>query len=159
MSDDEQMTPAEELRTLIGHQEVELGSGEKVRVQAYGFLDSAQAELIALESGLIDRLGALMPAPGDLAGLDTTALKRALFADMAALIHLVALSVGRPVAWVKALSGDDGQLVLLAWWSLNQLFFLRSAAIESGIRAGRSAAAAGSPSSPGSSATGTASPS
>ncbi|RHW21882.1 DUF6631 family protein [Pseudomonas jilinensis] len=42
-----------------------------------------------------------------------------------AVRELVAISCGQPVDWVRSLRPEDGEELLLTWWTANQHFFIR----------------------------------
>ena len=44
------------------------------------------------------------------------------------VLFLVALSVGKSVEWVQALSGEEAEGLLMVWWAVNSDFFTRQAA-------------------------------
>lgn len=41
------------------------------------------------------------------------------------IMEAVAIAVGKPVSWVRALGPDDGNLLLMAWWGVQGPFFVR----------------------------------
>ncbi|MCO1815073.1 hypothetical protein FA451_32090, partial [Pseudomonas aeruginosa] len=42
-----------------------------------------------------------------------------------ALRELLAISCGQSVDWVGALPADDGEALVLTWWTVNSGFFVR----------------------------------
>ena len=41
------------------------------------------------------------------------------------LIKLLAICTNQPVEWVKSLSPEEGELLMVYWWSVNSNFFIR----------------------------------
>ncbi|MDR1063027.1 MAG: hypothetical protein LBL48_03720 [Azoarcus sp.] len=130
--------------------------GETVTVREYSF-----GEQLKHGALLSELTGALRPAlshatsggaqqPGDL--LD------ALAAHSDEVLAAIALSVDRPVEWVAALSGEDGEALALTWWGVNMGFFVRRLVTYPSLVAAvhqKLATSDGAPSSPCSSATDT----
>ncbi|MDR1936849.1 MAG: hypothetical protein LBS49_14975 [Candidatus Accumulibacter sp.] len=62
---------------------------------------------------------ALVPEDEPTAALD------ALAAHWESMRPLVALACGRDAAWIEALAPEEGEVLLIVWWSVNQGFFIR----------------------------------
>lgn len=115
--------PAGDDDLAILHPEISLLiGGENVTVREYGLVDGLKVRAflapfitdirILFEDGpfLTDDVIALMGRHVDL------------------VMEAVALSVGKPTTWVRALGSDDGNLLLLAWWGVHGPFFIRQIA-------------------------------
>jgi hypothetical protein len=148
-------SPAQDLRDLIGHGEVEVG-GKTLVVSAYGFLQVGRAEALAAEAGLLDGLLDLFGTTADPESIDLAALRRVLFRDPERLAELLALATGQPADWIQTLGSGDTLLLVSTWWAVNHGFFIDLLVAELGARAHRRARGQpGQPSSPPSSDTAT----
>jgi hypothetical protein len=39
--------------------------------------------------------------------------------------QIISICCGKPTEWIEGLSGEDGELLMAMWWSVNQGFFVR----------------------------------
>lgn len=114
----------EELAILLGCKEVNLASGELVTVREYGgFMEGMRVDAIA--APLMHELGDLFERMSNGEQFSLQALSGAFGAHPQAMAQLLAMACDRDREWVESLSDDDGQLLLMVWWSVNQGFFLR----------------------------------
>lgn len=137
-----------ELDVLHPEQTLQVG-GRTVTVREYSFVEGLRIEAkvrplvqgldaMAAEDGpAIDRLYALMAENHEL------------------VLELVAQACGQPLDWVRGLGDEDGQSLLMAWWSANARFFLRRLILRRAAEQEQSRARDGAPSSPRSSTTDT----
>lgn len=122
-----QPSPAEDLATLAPEQALAIG-GETVTVRPFGFIEGLR--LHALAAPIVNGLAAMAEAGGEAgqapdaeADFDRLA---ALFGEHeAALVSLMALSTGKPEAWIRALDDADGQALLMLFWVIQKDFFMR----------------------------------
>jgi hypothetical protein len=144
------LAEADDLAVLAPDAEITL-AGEAVTVREYTF-----GEQLRHGALLTELTEAMRPAFALKEG-DVGALFDALAAHHEALLAAIALAVDRAAEWVAALSGEDGETLMLTWWRVNQGFFVRRLVLYPVLAAARKAAGApaGAKSSPSSSTTGT----
>lgn len=110
---------AEELDILAGLRTVTI-QGEAIEVREFSFTQEMQ--VLPLSAPIIREMAEVFTqeaAPDELA-ID------AVFARHAeALYQLLAVSIDRPVDWIKTLPGQDGSALLMTFWSVNRHFFIR----------------------------------
>jgi hypothetical protein len=141
----EKPADADELAVLVPDVEITVG-GQKITVRELRF-----GEQVRHAGALAAIVAAMLPNQKDGKG--------ALFLDALPvcgkeLFTLLAVATGQSEAWVEALSSEDGDQLLLAFWETNRRFFGRRLAVL--LDAAEIAAAlAGAASSPPSSATDT----
>ncbi|SFL60954.1 DUF6631 family protein, partial [Azotobacter beijerinckii] len=113
----------------------------KITVREYGFVEGLRLLPLAepIIAGLKGGMGSSVPAFESIMGII------AKHADVA--VQLMAAAADVEVEWIESLSQDDGQLLLMVWWSVNGPFYLRTAATRAVV-----AARAGATSTPPSSA-------
>lgn len=124
MSESQQADQNEELEILLGCKQVTLATGEEVTVREYGgFLEGMRVDAIA--SPVIQDLHALFSEISDGGDFNLLELAAVFGAHEEVIARLIAMACDKPEDWVKSLNDEDGQLLLMAWWSTNQGFFLR----------------------------------
>lgn len=141
--------PASELEILVPDHTLTLSDGESVTVHEYSFMEGLRVD--ALAGGLIKPLQDLFLASrDDGVGLRLQDLAAVFGAEPMLMAELLAMACDREPEWVQALPDQDGQLLMLAWWNVNQGFFVRRLVTELGARLGRQGAPrqAGADSSP-----------
>lgn len=110
---------ADDLNILLPDRTITLKNGTVLTVKEIRF-----GEQLRLANSLNAVSAALKPALT--ATHDAvTAILDALSTVPDHLITLIALSIEKPVDFVKALSGEDGEMLSLTWWGVNQGFFVR----------------------------------
>ncbi|MNZ69191.1 hypothetical protein D3C78_874830 [compost metagenome] len=112
---------ANELEILFPDREI-LVAGQTVTVRELRFAEQLK------HHHLLAPLSAALEAsePTELAGLDSVnRIYDLLAAHEEPVVALVAISVGRDEAWVRALPAADGENLLLTWWGVNSGFFIR----------------------------------
>lgn len=117
----------DDLAVLQPNRTLPLG-GRSVTVREIGFFESLNlhAEVAALVADLADRT--------EDGSIDLGRLHRVCAAHPTATIALLAQACDQPAAWVEALPGAQGDLLLLTFWAVNADFFLQRvlAAVELG---------------------------
>lgn len=141
-----------DLDVLFPDRDIEI-AGETVTVRELRFEEQIQHH--ALLNRVTEDLAAI-PLDALESGEGVNLLLDAIFRNWESLRPLVALSVGRGEDWVRNLSGQDGETLVLVWWAANQGFFIRRL-LRPAI-AQQAARPAGARSSPPSSSTDTAAP-
>lgn len=122
-----------ELEVLIPDQTLTLSTGEQVTVHEYSFMEGLRVD--ALAGGLIKSLQDLFLASREKAQDFRLHDLAAIFgAEPQIMSELMAMACDRGADWVKALSDQDGQLLILAWWNVNRSFFVRRLVTELGAR-------------------------
>lgn len=122
-------------------------AGREITVREYGFVEGLRLLRIAepIIAGLQGGMGSSVPAFESIMGV---------IAEHAGVaVQLMAAAADVEVEWIESLSQDDGQLLLMVWWSVNGPFYLRTAATRAVV-----AARAGATSTPPSSAPATEAP-
>lgn len=113
--------PENDLAVLFPDREITI-AGVPLTVRELRFEE--QAAHNAVLAGLADALGAIPPdALQTESGINI--VLDVLAAHWEGVRTLVAVSTGQPLAWVRGLSGEDGEDLALTWWAVNQGFFLR----------------------------------
>ncbi len=132
-----------ELEILIPDQQLTLSTGESITVHEYNFMEGLRVD--ALAGSLVRRLQDLFMSSEQ---VDTEFRLHDLAAvfgeEPVILSRLLAIACEREPAWVEALSDQDGQLLLLAWWNVNRFFFVRRLVTELGARTAQHQAGDGS---------------
>lgn len=114
----------EELEILLGGRQVTLSTDEEVTVREYGgFLEGMRVDAIA--APMLEDLRQLFDTLANGGDFSIQALSSALGSHPEVMVKLLAISCDKPEEWITSLSDDDGQLLLMVWWSANQSFFLR----------------------------------
>lgn len=117
-------------------------AGREVTVREYGFVQGLriQAAAAPIISALADA------AEGR---FDVEAVLAILAAHPAELVALIAAATELAPAEIEALPDDEGQLLMLTWWTVNAGFFVRRVAMRVAprIAAAPSAGATSTPSS------------
>ncbi len=145
--------PAEnDLDVLFPDRDIEVG-GAKVTVRELRFEEQILHH--ALLNRVVEDLAAI-PLDALESGEGVNLVLDAIFRHWESLRPLVALSADQSEDWVRELSGQDGETLVLVWWAVNQGFFIRRL-LRPAI-AQRAMRPAGAKSSPPSSNTDTAAP-
>jgi hypothetical protein len=144
------VTEADDLEILIGAQTVPI-RGEEVTVREFNF--GEQLKHWAALTALSDALAPAFDAPEE---EKLTKILDALATHGEAILPLAALASGKTVEWMRALNGDEGAALLLAFWTVNVRFFVRRLQRQAFAREVLNVTRAGAPSSPPSSGTDTA---
>lgn len=121
--------PADDLSVLAPNRDLAVG-GELVTVTEYGFVEGARLQ--GAITPFIDRLADLVE--GSLL-TDHTQVRVAFGDHIDAIVHAIAVSIGRTDQWVAALNDADGEILIDTWWVVNQPFFLRRVRTALGVRA------------------------
>ncbi len=132
---------ADDLNVLHPEREVEL-DGRTVTVREYGFVEGLKIQRSAavLVAALVEAQGA-----GDVAYQSV----QSIMADHAdILIDLMARAADVDADWIRGLSDEDGQLLMMVWWSVNGPFFVRRVAVDVAITAQSAGQTSTPPSSP-----------
>lgn len=104
-------------------------AGREITVREYGFVEGLRLLPMAepIIAGLQSGMGSGVPAFDSIMGII------AENADVA--VRLMAAATDVEVKWIESLSQDDGQLLLMVWWSVNGPFYLRTAATRAIVAA------------------------
>lgn len=143
---------ADDLEVLFPDRGVAIG-GRAIQVRELRFEEQIQHH--ALLNRITDDLAAI-PLDALESGAGVNLVLDVIFRHWESLRPIVALSVDESEEWVSGLSGEDGETLVLVWWSVNQGFFIRRL-LRPAI-AQRALRQAGEKSSPPSSSTDTAAP-
>lgn len=140
---------AEEL-DLLHPERTAVLAGRKVTVREYGFVEGTRLRLVAkpFTEGLFGLIKS-SEVPDYEAVLDVIAEHLDL------VLELVAASADVKVDWVKRLSSEDGELLLMMWWGACGAFFMRAALQRLRVERQVETLLAGAVSTPPSSPTGT----
>ncbi|GHU34230.1 hypothetical protein AGMMS50256_27560 [Betaproteobacteria bacterium] len=135
---------ADDLSVLLPEHEIVIG-GESVTVRELNF-----GEQLKYGPVLAAFTHAIKPAFDVPVEEGWTLILDALAVHHEQLIALVALCCGRDRAFIDALTGEDGETLLLTWWMVNKDFFIRRLTRPLLVKAmaARSNAQAGAKSSP-----------
>ncbi|MEI1029104.1 DUF6631 family protein [Pseudomonas aeruginosa] len=113
--------PDDSLSVLFPDRQLAVG-GVEVTVRELSF--SEQLRHNHLLAPLADALAAVPPEQLD--GPESiNVIFDALARHADALRELLAISCGQSVDWVDALPADDGEALVLTWWTVNNGFFVR----------------------------------
>ncbi len=93
-------------------------AGRSVTVREFRFKDGM--EIGPLIVALVKDLDGAVGDGSDLSGLFDT-----LYAHPDVLRHLLLKSTGQDTEWLDSLSGQEGDQLLMAFWSVNGPFFVR----------------------------------
>jgi len=104
--------------------EIEVG-GEKVKVRAFRALEGLRATPIARP--IVNSLREL--AEGDAEAIEADAVMDLLARHAEAFLELVALSIGKPVDWVRSLRDEESFALAMIFWEVNAGFFMRRLAV------------------------------
>lgn len=127
-------------------------AGVKLTMREYRF-----AEALALHAPIARFTDAFtqVALDGNFADLDSL---RSVFGERQDdVVQLIAAACDQPPEWVASLSAEEGENLLLLWWSVNSPFFVRRVLLSVGLAKAREPLG-GPTSSSGSSLTGTAPP-
>lgn len=113
---------ANDLDVLFPDRSLPLIGGKAVTVRELRFEEQIQHH--ALLSRITEDLAA-MPLDALESAAGVNLVLDVVFGHWPSLRPLVALSVGESEEWVSDLSGEDGETLVLVWWSVNQGFFIR----------------------------------
>jgi hypothetical protein len=94
-------------------------AGEQVEVREFRYLQGLQA--LPLARPILVGLGELLQDQT----LDPLALEALIAEHQDAWLALIAISTGRPVAWIQGLRDGEGMRLSLAFWRVNAGFFMR----------------------------------
>ena len=119
----------DELEILLGSRQVALSTGEEITVREYGaFIEGMHVDKIARQ--VIQGLQELFLELQQGKDFRLQDLSAVFGSSPDAMIKLLAMACDKPEGWVSGLTDEDGQRVLLVWWSMNQNFFLRRLVTE-----------------------------
>lgn len=110
-----------ELQTLLPEATVTIDGG-KVTLHEYTFTEGLQVDRIA--QPLIDGLQHLF-LDGDAEDLAISELSAVFGEHPQIMVQMLAISTGQPEEWVAGLDDNSGQVLLMAWWTVNRHFFVR----------------------------------
>lgn len=116
--------PADNLATLFPVRELQL-AGVMVTVHEYTLQEQLKHRQVL--KALTDAFAGMVSATGSQEDIALDTLFDVLADKHAELLCAVAVSCSQPVEWVSALSGEDSELLMLTWWSVNAAFFTRAA--------------------------------
>ena len=104
-------------------------AGRDITVREYGFVEGLRLLPIAepIIAGLQGDLERGAPTFESIMGI------LAQHADVA--VRLLAVACDVDAEWIETLSQDEGHLLLMAWWSVNGPFYLRTAATRAAVAA------------------------
>lgn len=104
-------------------------AGREITVREYGFVEGLR--LLPVAEPIIASL------QGDLSrgtpSFESIMGAIAQHADVA--VRLMAIAADVDAEWIESLSQDEGQLLLMVWWSVNGPFYLRTAATRQAVAA------------------------
>lgn len=104
-------------------------AGREITVREYGFVEGLR--LLPLAEPIIASL------QGDMARgvptFDSVMGTIAEHADVA--VQLMAIAAGVDVEWIESLGQNDGQALMMIWWSVNGPFYMRTAATRAAVAA------------------------
>ena len=111
----------DDLAVLFPDVQLRIG-GQEITVRELRFAQQIQfnAELAALADELSQAANVYEASPDAI-----NTLLDVLMSHWPSLQNLVATSVEQDVAWIEALSGDEGEALLMTWWTVNRGFFVR----------------------------------
>lgn len=112
-------TPADDLDVLAPDRQIVVG-GETLTVRELRF-----GEQLAHHATLAALADALRPAVESPGADGLTVILDALARHADGIMPIVALSCGKSTEWVSALSGEEGEALLAAFWTANRGFFMR----------------------------------
>lgn len=95
-------------------------AGESVTVREYGFVEGLRLRPVA--APLLESLHQVMTGEG----LSLEQVLDVLAEHHQVTLELLAQAVDRDVAWLETLNPEDGDLLLMTWWSVNGPFLMRS---------------------------------
>lgn len=112
---------SDELAVLFPDVPMRIG-GQDLTVRELRFAQQIQfnAELAALADELSQAANVYEASPGAI-----NTLLDVLINHWPNLKQLVAASIEQDVTWIEALSGDEGEALLMTWWTVNRGFFVR----------------------------------
>ncbi len=111
----------DDLAVLFPDVQLRIG-GQEITVRELRFAQQIQfnAELAALADELSQAANVYEASPRAI-----NTLLDVLINHWPNLKQLVAASVEQDVAWIEALNGDEGEALLMTWWTVNRGFFVR----------------------------------
>lgn len=112
---------AEDLSVLFPDQTIPLG-GKTVTVQEYPFM--TWIELKPQCSEINSQLAAFMTREAD---VSIDELLECFEDNFQIMQKLLSVSISESIEYLKTLSDDEMQSLMLTWWGVNNHFFLRSA--------------------------------
>lgn len=132
---------AEQTEVLAPEASLRIGD-ELIEVRPFGFLEGvslgpAVAPIVHALADMAESTPAVVGAadehgeaegeagPDDQSPDDLDRLNEIFAAHLDTLLQLMARATGKPVEWIKALPDDDGQALLMLFWTVNRDFFTR----------------------------------
>lgn len=112
---------ADDLEVLHPNRPVTM-AGREVVVREYGFIEGQR--LLPLLKPFLDDIKVLLTGDGPLLIGD---IQTFLGCHIDAITEAVAIAADVDQEWMAALNQDDGQTLLMIWWSVNGPFYVRSA--------------------------------
>jgi len=109
-----------ELEVLMPDREITIGD-ETIAVREFRFLEGLKAEGIA-QPILRDIVGRTKERGESLELSDIAAI---FATHSAAFLELLSMATGKPCEWLSGLSDEDGQSLLMLFWTVNANFFAR----------------------------------
>lgn len=147
---DKAATKAAEELDLLHPERTAVLAGRKVTVREYGFVEGTRLRLVAkpFTEGLVGLLKS-EKVPDYEAVLDI------ISEHTDVVIELVAVAADVKADWIRKLSPEDGELLLMMWWGVTGPFFMRAALQRLRVERQVETLLAGAVSTPPSSPTGT----
>lgn len=119
MTEHEQDAPGQSDAEILFPDEMVTVEGEELLVREFRYLEGLRA--IALARPLLQGLAELLEG-GE---IDALGLDGLISEHHQAWIELIAISTGKPQAWIEGLRDRDGQALSMAFWRVNSAFFMR----------------------------------
>ncbi|WP_427838268.1 DUF6631 family protein [Actinobacillus pleuropneumoniae] len=116
------MQKNDELKVLFPNEKITI-AGEEIEIKEYSLIQQLQHR--ALFMPFVTALRSTLSKAEAEFGLD--GLMNLIAEHYQEILHLVSISVGKPLEWVQNLTGEDAETVLMMWWTVNSDFFTRQA--------------------------------
>ncbi|MBB3231703.1 DUF6631 family protein [Halomonas stenophila] len=127
--------PEQDPEILFPDETLRIG-GEKIRVREFRYAEGLRA--IALGRPILAALREHLEADD----IEPEVLDGVIAEHSDAWLQLIAMSIGKDVAWVEQLADADGLSLSMAFWRVNSAFFMRRLVLGGGLAGGLKSLAA-----------------